>query len=326
LQKIFVIVTIIGIIFSSVILTAYNIYDRERENNRPSPNPTASETAPSTPIPNPTQQPPPTATATPPSVSPQSAESFVAITSPVNDEIVGTRQQITGVATNIPEGYQLWIAIRSGDLYYPQPKPWYFPNNGSWICDANFGNENDDNKKFEVIAVFANSDAQFNLTSSSEFPVFQFEGVIEKAKITVIRGVYSTEPAIPTPPTANSDEPSVTFTYPVNNADVDRNELVNGTSRNILVGQHLWIVVHVDGIYFAHEVPTINPDGTWEQNVIIGQADEGGWSFDLIAVLANNSEHESLQRWRTAQQDTESLYDLTNIPSDYGSITVTRRR
>jgi hypothetical protein len=119
---------------------------------------------------------------------------------------------------------------------------------------------------------------------------------------------------------------TITITYPANTAQVSMWEWVSGTSQNIPNGYELWIVVKVDGLHFLHKVNTINKDGTWQHNVQIGQENENGKNFDLIAVLANSSAQETAQYW-LKNNDSANRYDLRELPAGmipYNAITVER--
>lgn len=256
----------------------------------------------------------------------------VSITSLKDGATVSVDELITGTYANIPENYTLLIAIRSGNLYYPQDLPTLYKN-GTWTCNVHFGNENDDGKPFEIIVVFANKAAQNDIANNSQFSVFPPEGATEKDKIIVSRGAYptglttstptstppsSSEPTATTPTSAKTD---VTITFPANNAQVSMYEWVRGTSQNIPDGQHMWILVWVDGMYFVHEVETINDSGRWEHYTQIGQTGEEK-SFDLISVLADGPAHETLQK------NTNNYYTSQNLPKGidfYDTVTVTRR-
>jgi len=124
-----------------------------------------------------------------------------------------------------------------------------------------------------------------------------------------------------------SNETSLSITSPADGVLVNMYEWVSGTSQSIPDGQHLWIIVRVEDRYFAHEVTTINPDGIWRHEVQIGQKDETGQHFDLMAVLADGSAHETLQNWRETW-NTKSQYDLQSLPTgttQYCTVTVIRR-
>jgi hypothetical protein len=252
--------------------------------------------------------------------------------------IVDMEQQITGKFAHIPKDCTVWVVVHIGDWYYSQRAPNIDYENGNWTCDVRFGGADNDGDEFEIIVVFADMDAYKVLAPDDEgalpsFSAFPFEGVTVKDRVTVRRAIWIRDIDDPTPyhdmptPTPNSDKTSVTFTYPANNVDVDRYELVKGRFANIPDGQYLWVIVQVDDLYFAHEVKTINTGSTWEQYVMIGQADEDGKSFDLIAVLVNSTAHEMLAEWRD-NYDHENPDDMQSLPAGttpYDTITVTRK-
>jgi len=242
------------------------------------------------------------------------------ISSLSNGDVVGMEQQVMGVAKNIPDGSKVWIVIHVGYRYYPQPEP-RIDNNGRWTCDIRFGRIEDGGLAFDIIALFADRDTQITLTENGELLVFPPLGAKEYDRITVTRETYSTASK------STSKASSVTIISPVNNAKVGIWELVNGISKNIPVGQELWLVVRVDGLYFPHKVETVNADGTWSHNVQIGQNGEGGKSFDLIAVLADSSAQVVAQKW-IENKDTSNHYNLTELPlgmTQYSVVTVIRK-
>jgi hypothetical protein len=278
----------------------------------------------------------------------QRNEPRVVITNPQDGVVVGMFEQVTGTSKNVPSGSKVWVVIRVGSRYYPQPEP-RVDSFGNWKCDVQFGGENDGGLAFDVITIIANETEQFALTANSEFTVFPFK---ESARMTVYRASISSSaqtPSTPLPtvkptvaptsstssssrnePVATTPSPvqtSITITSPANNAPVNMYEWVSGTSQNIPTGRYLWIIVRVDGKYFAHEVLTINANGNWGQDTQIGQVNEGGKRFDVIAVLADSFAHVILRDWRDKQNTTQQ-YDLTSLPAgttQYDTISVTRR-
>jgi hypothetical protein len=254
----------------------------------------------------------------------------VSITSPTDGTVVSMEQQVNGVSSHIPQDSKIWVAVRSGSIYYPQPEP-MVNKAGNWTCNARFGDIDDGGLPFVIIVLVANRDAQIELTEKNEFKVFPPLGSTIHETITVYRAIYATSPTLsdkPSVTTTPSSQTSVTIVSPANNAYVDRYEWVSGTSQNIPVDQHLWLIVQVNGMYFAHEVETINTDGTWRHNTMIGQEDETGKKFDLLAVLADSPAHTTLKDWRD-KQNTEQQYDLKSLPStgvkECSAITITRR-
>jgi len=254
----------------------------------------------------------------------------VTITYPKNGATVNREQQVRGTSENVPEGSTVWIVIYVVNRYYPQPD-FRIDNTGSWTCNALIGIENNYGKDFDVIALVADKNAHNELVNNGELTSLPI-GAKEYDRITVTRETNTT-PSIstqtptqqptstPTPsPTPTPAIPSATIISPIN-TDVGMWEWVSGTSKNIPVGQELWVVVKVDGLYFPHRVETLNADGTWRHNVQIGQKAEGGKLFELIAVLADSSAQKELREWYKNQDD---LYDLPSGTTRYSTVTVTR--
>ena len=121
--------------------------------------------------------------------------------------VVSTFEQVTGTSKNIPTDSKVWVVIRVGSRYYPQPEP-RVDNNGNWKCDVHFGGENDGGLPFDIIVIVANKDAQKALTDTDSFTVFPPEGAIEYARITVYRDYRGSQPA-QTPSASQSPLPTV---------------------------------------------------------------------------------------------------------------------
>ncbi len=263
----------------------------------------------------------------------------VKIISPLNGSYVNMNEQVLGISANIPKDSKVWIVLyeEKVDRYYPQPLP--IDKDGDWTCAAQFGGENDDGEPFVIIAVVADEAAikLFENDGGRGLIVFPpSQGTVEEYdRITVFRKTYTTPTPTPTivpmptstpmptiaPTPTPAAEPVITITSPVSNANVTMWEWVSGTSKNIPIGQELWVVVKVDGLYFPHRVETLNADGAWRHNVQIGQKDEGGKLFELIAVFTDSSAQKELKEWYKNQDD---LYDLPSGTTRYSTVTVTR--
>lgn len=85
------------------------------------------------------------------------------------EETVEWQEKIGGTAKNMPDGYELWI------LAYSKEKQEYYPiteaatKYDEWTTQVPIGLENDDGKKYDIIAVLADKKAQdrFNAHISS---------------------------------------------------------------------------------------------------------------------------------------------------------------
>jgi len=232
---------------------------------------------------------------------------------------------VSGTSQNIPTERYLWIIVRVDGKYFAH-EVLTINANGNWGQDTQIGQEDESGKRFDVIAVLADNSAHTILrdwrdkqNTAQKYDLTSLPtGITQYSTISVTRR----NTTVPLP-----DQPLVTIVTPANNAPVNMYEWVSGTSQNIPADQRLWVIVLVDEKYFAHEVLTINTDGNWEQDTQIGQVNEGGKRFDVIAVLADSFAHVILRDWRDKQNTTQQ-YDLTSLPAgttQYDTISVTRR-
>jgi len=69
-------------------------------------------------------------------------------------------ENIKGTATNIPDGYQLWILVypKTAQKYYPQHDSIEIQD-GKWSIPIRIGNENNVGEKFDIVAVLADQNA-----------------------------------------------------------------------------------------------------------------------------------------------------------------------
>ncbi|WP_321416475.1 hypothetical protein [uncultured Methanomethylovorans sp.] len=69
-------------------------------------------------------------------------------------------ENITGTATNIPDGYKLWVLVypKTAQKYYPQYDSIKIQD-GKWSVPIRIGNENNTGEKFDIVAVLANQNA-----------------------------------------------------------------------------------------------------------------------------------------------------------------------
>lgn len=122
----------------------------------------------------------------------------VKITEPLAGASVGMLEMVKGTSRNIPSGQTIWVVIYSQDVgrYYPQNEPADIRANGGWDSRCSFGVEQDSGKKFDIIAVLTNKEAQdtFNsyLTQAREqksWPGLERlpDSAVRYDRITVIR-------------------------------------------------------------------------------------------------------------------------------------------
>jgi hypothetical protein len=70
------------------------------------------------------------------------------------DDHVGMTQEVRGTAKNVPDGYSIWVVVRSRDSnrFYPQ-EPASVSSDGFWEDSVVFGNQSDSSKYFDVFVV-----------------------------------------------------------------------------------------------------------------------------------------------------------------------------
>ena len=84
----------------------------------------------------------------------------VEITYPYDGAIVEIREMVRGTSQKIAEGQAIWIVVYVDGRYYPQDDPADVQVDGDWSSLAFIGIEEDVGRKFDIIAVLANKDAQ----------------------------------------------------------------------------------------------------------------------------------------------------------------------
>jgi len=91
----------------------------------------------------------------------------VKITYPYDDASVEIREMIRGTSQSIPEGQVVWIIVypQITGRYYPQNALTDIQANGDWSSPALIGIEEDVGKKFDIIVVLANKEAQESLNA-----------------------------------------------------------------------------------------------------------------------------------------------------------------
>ncbi len=113
--------------------------------------------------------------------------------------------------------------------------------------------------------------------------------------IVTPQSAITTPTDTPTPPPTDdgNDESSLVIESPSEGDEVDMNITVNGSGAETALqgGANLHLIIHPHGYsYFVQELPQINDDGTWEASpVFVGQPHDAGLSFDICAVLTDQS-------------------------------------
>lgn len=86
----------------------------------------------------------------------------IEITYPYNDALVEITEMVRGTSQKIPEEHAIWIVIypHVAGRYYPQNDPADVQADGDWTSLITIGIEDDVDKKFDIIAVIVNQEAQ----------------------------------------------------------------------------------------------------------------------------------------------------------------------
>ncbi len=112
----------------------------------------------------------------------------------------------------------------------------------------------------------------------------------------------ATTTSIPT--TTPTPNPLVSISAPQNNSQQAYEVSVAGTS-NATAGQTLWVIVHnyKNDIYYPQTGPvTPEEGGSWSSKAYLGTPTAGkGESFDIIAVLANQSANSAFLDYKASE-------------------------
>jgi len=86
----------------------------------------------------------------------------VEITYPNDGSIVEIKEIIKGTSQRVTKEHTIWVVVYSHavDRYYPQSNPAEVQANGKWFSSSYIGIEEDVDKKFDIIAVVVNKEAQ----------------------------------------------------------------------------------------------------------------------------------------------------------------------
>ncbi|XHH07810.1 MAG: hypothetical protein ACFCUE_09550 [Candidatus Bathyarchaeia archaeon] len=252
---------------------------------------------------------------------------------------------------NVPSEDTIWLIVKSGERYYPMTSAVMSQTYGSWpdeICvwssTAYLGGLQDSGKKFDILAVIADNDAQdaLNRYNDNAKTIQVYAGFTEREwadyQVTVCDSVSvilqvssngstqnsdmpsnnaSNQSSSPnsTPITSpSSNKPNISITYPTNNSNVKIFEDVTGTSKNIPSNQKLWIVIHEGNLYYPM-VDAVNPlNGQWSYSTTIGNENSTGKIFEIDAVLADSSAQSQFTSWTNAFS-TSQHWDMANLPN-----------
>ncbi len=123
----------------------------------------------------------------------------------------------------------------------------------------------------------------------------------------------------------------IEFTYPQDQATVERIEIVEGTILAVPEGSSVWLVIFskVVGRYYPQSDPIIAAEnGDWSAKTFIGLQEDEGKYFDLILVLADQSANPVFLDYRQKAAAEKIWPGMEYLPEGaviYDRITVKRR-
>lgn len=247
----------------------------------------------------------------------------VKITSPLDGALVGATEPVKGTVRGIPERNEIWIFVHPHTVnkYYPQRSSAVIQN-GEWSLPSpvGIGSDNDDGKKFDIIAVLADKEAQEEINTyfktceeSGQWPGMDEIPVSAKEynRITVTR---------------KSIDPEIQITYPLNTAKIQEN--IQGTARNIPEGQTAWLLIYPHTAYKYYPINKLDiRDEKWSCPAQFGETKDVGTQFDIVVMLADQEAHEELANYLETCIETKTWPGIMTLPAgvkEYARVTVTR--
>lgn len=122
----------------------------------------------------------------------------------------------------------------------------------------------------------------------------------------------------------------VKITYPNNGSIVEINEIVKGTSQDVPKEHAIWVVVysHVDEHYYPQSNPAeVQIFGKWSSSSYIGNEEDVGKKFDIIAVVVNKEAQDAFKAYFTQAWMEKTYPGFDKLPegsTTYDRISVTR--
>ncbi|MDP4117241.1 MAG: hypothetical protein Q8903_13980 [Bacteroidota bacterium] len=232
-------------------------------------------------------------------------------------------ENMNGTAKNIPEGDEIWIFVHPDGLnkYYPQRSSAVIQS-GKWSLSVVIGSENDDDKKFDIIAVLADTKAQEEI--NSYFAECEKTGVwpgMDKIPDSAKEYNRITVTRLPIPPEIN-------ITYPLNASKVKIRENIQGTARNIPEGQTAWLIIYPHTAYKYYPQNKLDiRDEKWSYPAQFGGEEHVGDKFDIIVLLADQKAHAELANYLETCIKTNTWPGTMTLPvgvKEYARVTVTR--
>jgi hypothetical protein len=210
-----------------------------------------------------------------------------------NSNTAKTVEDMEGIAENIPEGYELWIIVNpdTTNTYYPQSQPVKVQNE-KWSVPVIIDTKDNAGGTFNIIAVLADQKARAEFTSYNE-KCKRDSNSPGMDKIPDGATSYDEITVVVNNPT------KINITYPLNGAEVNIKETVDGTAENIPEGYKFWILVYPQAANkFYPQNKNVNIiNGHWSSSIGLGTKDNSGEKFNIIAVLANEEAHKELTNY-----------------------------
>lgn len=134
---------------------------------------------------------------------------------------------------------------------------------------------------------------------------------------------------------SSADATNVKITNPQNGATIPQASIdIEGTSKEILAGQALWIMVYPHGVnrYYPQDkrdLPIVMmANGDWSTQAIVGSNMDNGIEFKIFAVLADEKANKAIIDYLDASRASGSWDGLVQLPDGatiYDKVSVTRK-
>jgi hypothetical protein len=130
------------------------------------------------------------------------------------------------------------------------------------------------------------------------------------------------------------DATKVEITNPQNEATISKSIDIEGTSKDISVGQDLWIMIYPHGAnrYYPqdkHDLPIVTmANGDWSAQANIGSDADSGLEFKIFAVLADEKANKAIIDYLDQCKLNGSWLGMEKLPDGamlYDEVSVTRK-
>jgi hypothetical protein len=267
------------------------------------------------------------------------------ITNPQDGSQVPMSKTVSGTYQNIPSDLKIWVIIKWENLYFPTKNAADNDSKGNWWMDCTIGVKDDPGKTYNISVALVNSAAEnyfrqwdlsfldnkthFDMTDEN-FPT----GATVYHSIVVNRFATINEPSItptvtPAPistPTltpisitpTSTQTTSITIDHLENGTLLDMQQEVSGTYNNIPVNSKIWVVIKYEYFYYPQVKEALLNNGKWSYTATIGNPPDGGKTFTILVVLANEDAQTSFKNWMTTFNNatsTDTEKQMLQLPS-----------